>query len=540
MGRSIDQSTNGGISLELNGTPIAPGYAAGPLARIVADEHPAPPTGDLGEARGRAAASLGERAHAALNPGHRDILLAQQAMLLDPEWWDAVQARLESGDPPEVAVQAAGDQFAAALDALDDPYLKARAADVHEVAALWLASLAGEVAARTPAGAVVLAGRLAVADVLPGGRAAAAYIVQDGSPTMHAALIAQNLGVPVVVVDSLSLLDSVTDGEEVAVDGDAGRIVVGEARRAAPTLALSAPPGPVPWRGGPRAIEVRANVGSAEEAQSARRAGADGVGLFRTELFFEGRGRVPSRAEQQEEYRRAAAAAGGPVCFRTFDAGGDKPLAGLTLAHEENPALGRRGMRLYRDVPEVFREQLEAMRTAAAEGPVEVMFPMVATLDDWNYCRDALDAVGTGARPKAVGVMVEVPSLLFLIPELAALGVQFLSLGTNDLTQYLSAVDRAEADRSHLSPLALARAIAHTAREAAAHGVKLAVCGGLAADPAWAVLLAALGVDELSVPVPRVSAIKGALAKVPAASPPDVLDALTAASDQDFLARLCG
>lgn len=525
--------------MELHGTPIAPGFAAGPLARLVADEPFAPLSRDLGEARGRAARSLGERATAAQNPAHRDILLAQQAMLLDPEWWDAVQARLQSGDPPDVAVQAAGGAFAAALEALDDPYLKARAADVREVAALWLASLVGEVTASTPAGAVVLARRLAVADVLPGGRAAAAYIVQEGSPTMHAALIAQNLGVPVVVVDNLSLLDSVDDGIEVLVDGDAGRIAVGAAHRAAPTLRLSAPSGPVPWRGGPRAIEVRANVGSAEEAQAARQAGADGVGLFRTELFFESRRRVPSRAEQRQEYGRAVAAAGGPVCFRTFDVGADKPLAGLTLAQEENPALGRRGMRLYRDVPEMFREQLEAMRMAAAEGPVEVMFPMVATLDDWNYCRDALDAVSAGARPTAVGVMVEVPSLLFLIPELAALGVQFLSLGTNDLTQYLNAVDRAEADRSHLSPLALARAIAHAAREATAHAIKLAVCGGLAADPAWAVLLAALGVDELSVPVPRVSAIKAALAKVPADRPPTALDALTAASDQEFLARLC-
>ncbi len=518
--------------MTIEGTGIAPGQAAGPLARPRADANRTTAAApDLAAARDHVAQQLEQLAEDAWDATHADMVRAQRAMLLDPEWWDAIGRRTADGTPAAPAVEETGSAFAAQLAALEDQYLAARAEDIREVARLWVRALSGAPSASAPAGSVVATDRLTVSDLLAGPRVAA-YLVHDGSPTMHAALIAQNLAIPVVVVSESSPLDAVPDGTMVHVDGDGGRVTVGSG---APTgrRAAAIRHGPVPWNG--RAIEVRANIGSAREARAAAEHGADGVGLFRTELFFEAVGSIPSRQDQIEEYQAAVRDAGGPTCFRTFDLGADKPLAGLTPEAEDNPALGQRGMRLYASHESVFRDQLAALLAATAAGPVEIMFPMVSTLADWRYCRNAWAAMSAEHPPVAVGVMVEVPSLLFLVPELARAGVDFLSFGTNDLTQYLNAVDRGQGDVAHaVSPLAVARAVAYAARQARAHHLGLAVCGSLAADPKWAALFAALGVDELSVPVPRIPVVKAALADG-ARSATDLLAALDTHDDEHFL-----
>ncbi len=522
--------------MTIEGTGIAPGQAAGPLARLrVATSRSTAAGPDLAAARAQVAQQLEQFAQGAFDATHAAMVRAQRAMLLDPEWWDAIGARIADGTPAATAVGETGSAFAAQLAALDDEYLAARAEDVREVARLWVRALSGATTSAPPAGAVVATDRLAVSDLLAGSRAAA-YIVHEGSATMHAALIAHNLAIPVVVVSESSPLDAVPEGTLVHVDGDRGRVTVGAGTPAGQRRAPIRQ-GPVSWSDG-RVIEVRANIGSAQEARAAAEHGADGVGLFRTELFFEALGRIPSRQDQIDEYQAAVRAAGGPTCFRTFDLGADKPLAGLTPEAEENPALGQSGMRLYASHESVFLDQLTALIAAAAAGPVEIMFPMVSTLADWRYCRDALAALATSHPPVAVGVMVEVPSLLFLIPELAQAGVEFLSFGTNDLTQYLNAVDRGQGRRAgSVSPLAVARAVAHAADQARAHHVRLAVCGSLAAEPGWATLFAALGVDELSVPAPRIPVVKAALASA-APSATDLLNALDTHDDQQFLALL--
>ncbi len=517
----------------IHGTGLAPGQAAGPLARPRVDTRRATAASpDLAAAREQVGQQLEQLAEDAGDATHAAMVRAQHAMLLDPEWWEAARQRIADGTPAATAVEETGSAFAAQLAALDDKYLAARAEDIREVARLWAHALSGAASSSAPAGSVVATDRLTVSDLLAGSRAAA-YLVHEGSATMHAALIAHNLAIPVVVVPESSALDAVPDGTMVHVDGDRGRVTVGAG---APIGQRRAPirKGPVPWSDG-RMIEVRANIGSAQEARAAAEHGADGVGLFRTELFFEAVGRIPSRQDQIDEYQAAVRDVGGPTCFRTFDLGADKPLAGLTPEAEENPALGQRGMRLYASHESVFFDQLTALIAAAAAGSVEIMFPMVSTLADWRYCRDALAALSAKRPPLAVGVMVEVPSLLFLIPELARAGVDFLSFGTNDLTQYLNAADRGQGGRSGSgSPLAVARAVAHAAAQARAHHVRLAVCGSLAAEPGWAALFAALGVDELSVPVPRIPIVKESLAgAVPAAT--DRLAALDTHDDEQFL-----
>ena len=522
--------------MNIQGTGIAPGQAAGPLARpsigALSAEDAAP---SLDEARAKVVDQLEQLARGAGDASHADIVRAQCAMLADPEWEGAIRARMADGTPAAAAVEETCSTFAAALASLDYEYLRARAEDIREVAHLWARALLGAAASKPPPGSVVAQDHLTVSDLLAEAHAAA-YVVREGSATMHAALIAQNLAIPVVVVTEASPLAEVPSGTMVHVDGDSGRVTVGAG---APTGQHRAPirQEPVTWFDG-RVIEVRANIGSAREARAAQEQGADGVGLFRTELFFEASGGIPSLEDQIAEYQAAVRHVGGPTCFRTFDLGADKPLAGLTPEAEDNPALGQRGMRLYASHEAVFRDQLAALRAAAAAGPVEVMFPMVSTLADWRYCRDALSSMATGAPPLAVGVMMEVPSLLFLIPELARAGVDFLSFGTNDLTQYLNAVDRGQGGLTRsVSPLAVARAVAHAAGQARAHHLRLAVCGSLAAQPGWATLFAALGVDELSVPVPRIPVVKAALASR-STSGANLLTALDAHSDEQFLELL--
>jgi phosphoenolpyruvate-protein kinase (PTS system EI component) len=255
-----------------------------------------------------------------------------------------------------------------------------------------------------------------------------------------------------------------------------------------------------------RTIDVLVNVGSVRDAIDAR--GADGSGLVRTEVLFGDRRTAPTVAEQVERFRAIAAALGGkPITIRTWDIGGDKPLPFLPQDSEANPFLGERGLRVFRRRPELLREQLEAVRQVAAETPVHVMFPMVTTADEVAW---ALDELGPRPDGLEVGIMVEVPAAALRI-ETLAVGLDFVSIGTNDLTQYTTAADRTN---SAVAPLAdgldpaVLQLIDHVVRKA---GVRVAVCGDLASDPQSAVLLAALGVQELSAVGPQIPLVKALL-----------------------------
>jgi phosphocarrier protein FPr len=255
-----------------------------------------------------------------------------------------------------------------------------------------------------------------------------------------------------------------------------------------------------------RTIDVLVNVGSVQDALDAR--GADGSGLVRTEVLFGDRRTAPTVAEQVEQFRAIAAALDGkPITIRTWDIGGDKPLPFLPQDREANPFLGERGLRVFRRRPQLLREQLEAIRQVATETPVHVMFPMVTTADEVAW---ALDELGPRPAGLDVGIMVEVPAAALRIDTLTA-GLDFVSIGTNDLTQYTTAADRTN---SAVAPLAdgldpaVLRLIDHVVRKA---GVRVAVCGDLASDPQSAVLLAALGVQELSAVGPQIPLVKALL-----------------------------
>jgi phosphocarrier protein FPr len=263
----------------------------------------------------------------------------------------------------------------------------------------------------------------------------------------------------------------------------------------------------------PLVLEVAANVASPLEVRAAFELGADGVGVYRTEMLFVDREAAPTEEEQFEIYAEAAhAAAGKPVIIRTLDIGGDKAVPYLDLPAEQNPFLGVRGIRLCLARPELFKPQLRAIFRAAAHGPVKIMFPMIATLAELRQALELAEDVRRelNAEPVERGIMIEVPAAVVMAPELAG-EVDFFSIGTNDLTQYVLAMDRGhpalarQADGLHPAVL---RMIDQAVQAARRKNAWVGVCGGIAGDPLGAVILCGLGVTELSVSIPSIAAIK--------------------------------
>ena len=523
----------------LSGVPASAGIAIGPARRLVpaepvVDEEPA---GDPAHERARLTQALAAvradladaRAAVAARAGAQEAeIFGAQTLLLDDVALTAPALRaVDAGASAGTAWQAAAQEAAAAFRGVDDPYLRERAVDVEDVARRVLARLAG-----SPAGATTRGAGIVIADELTPGEAAGldvgdawAVATARGGATSHAAILARALGIPAVVGLGDAVL-SITEATQLILDGDAGTLDVDpdsdavaeqEQRRQAAAAererlaARAAEPGAL---SDGRRIEVFANVGSAAEARVAVEHGAEGVGLLRTEFLFLDRATAPDEEEQVEALTAIARALQGrPLIVRTLDAGADKPLPFLQLQAEDNPFLGVRGIRLSLARPELLRTQLRAILRVAADHPVKVMFPMVAMLDELLAARALLDELGGALE---VGVMVEVPALALQADEMAP-HVDFFSIGTNDLAQYAMAAERGNAalagllERSLPAVLAL---IAHVTAAAEAHGRWVGVCGELAGDPEAAVLLAGLGVTELSMAAGRIAAVKAALREV--------------------------
>jgi phosphocarrier protein FPr len=359
-----------------------------------------------------------------------------------------------------------------------------------------------------------------------------AVATAGGGATSHAAILARALGIPAVVGLGNELLE-IEEGTLVAVDGDAGTLQVDpppaavaeiERRRSAlrrrSELAQREAELPALTRDGTR-VEVAANLGAGEEAEAAVAAGADAVGLLRTEFLFLDRQQPPDEEEQEAVYRSIATALDGrPLTLRTLDVGGDKPLPYLPLPAEANPFLGLRGIRVGLAQPDLLLTQLRAALRVATDHPLRIMFPMVATVGELLEARrllqEAATEVGVDPGKVEVGVMVEVPGAALAAAHLAR-HADFLSIGTNDLTQYTLAAERgnprvaALADPLHPAVLSL---IATTAEAGSRHGRWVGVCGELAGDPKVAALLLGLGVGELSVAVPAVGLVKQAVRAV--------------------------
>jgi phosphoenolpyruvate-protein phosphotransferase len=436
--------------------------------------------------------------------------------------------------------------------------MQARAEDLTGVARQVVAALTSGAAPTLTGPGIVVARELTPADTATLDRTLALGIATaSGSPTSHSAILARSLGIPAAVGLGDALLD-VPEGTELLLDGDAGTVEVEPAdellaeyeQRAAEQdrsarRARAAAADPALTRDG-RRIEVVANIGSPEDVSAAIENGAEGVGLLRTEFLFLDRDSMPSEEEQFVTYTRIAEGLEGrPLILRTLDVGADKPLPYLPQRPEANPFLGVRGIRLALERPELLETQLRAALRTAAEHPLKVMFPMVATLDEYRRARAVLDELRAGLPTVEleVGVMIEVPAAA-LEAEQFAPKVDFFSLGTNDLTQYTMAAERGNAavaglaDGLHPAVLRLIRTVADAAN---GHGKWAGVCGELASDPEAAPVLVGLGIAELSANAPSIPAVKEAVRDVDSETARDLAErALELSSAAEVRALFAG
>ncbi|MGY3684072.1 phosphoenolpyruvate--protein phosphotransferase [Streptomyces sp. TE33382] len=439
------------------------------------------------------------------------VLEAQAMMAQDPELMADVERRIAVGSTAERAVY---DAFAAyrALLANAGEYLAGRVADLDDVRNRIVARLLGVPMPGVPDSDepyVLIARDLAPADTaLLDPTLVLGFVTEEGGPTSHSAILARALGVPAVV--ALPGAGELAEGTVIAVDGSTGEIFVHptdekraemESAAAARKAALAASSGPGATSDGHK-VPLLANVGGPGDVPAAVEAGAEGVGLFRTEfLFLDDSKHAPSEEKQVAAYRAVLEAfPEGRVVVRVLDAGADKPLDFLTPADEPNPALGVRGLRSLLDHPEVLRTQLTSLAKAAEGLPVylEVMAPMVADRIDAKAFADACREAGLEAK---FGAMVEIPSAALRARSILQ-EVEFLSLGTNDLAQYAFAADRQVGAVSRLQDPwqpALLDLVAMSAEAARAEGKSCGVCGEAAADPLLACVLTGLGVTSLSM-----------------------------------------
>ena len=511
------------------GTAVAPAYVYRPGAYTL----PSEPATDVDKAIGEVAivldsvgSDLDEAARQASGAAS-DILKAQAAMARDPALRDRTGEEIRSGTPTARAVLAAGERFAAELEETGNAYLAARGPDVRHIcdlAARMLADAPPRTPPRPTTPCILVAEDLTPSDTTGlDPRLVRAIATSQGSTSSHTTVVARGLGIPAVVGIG-GLLDEVAEGDTVGVDGATGNVIVspspsvieelratGEAEQVRKAvLRKAAGTGPTATADG-HLVEVAANVRSLKEVGAALAAGAEAIGLLRTELLYIGRNRPPMEEEQvallREIHRELA---GRRLVVRTFDIGSDKPARFLPARPEHNPELGVRGIRLAREHPDLIRTQLRAVARVADLGPTAVMAPMVATADEARWFVQQARAAGVPASVE-VGVMAEVPSLAITASEIAP-EIAFFSIGTNDLTQYLFAADRRHPGLAALQDRfqpALLRAVAAICRGAGDRWV--GVCGEAASDPAWALLAVGLGVTELSMQAIAIAEVRVAL-----------------------------
>jgi phosphotransferase system enzyme I (PtsI) len=519
------------MSEVLTGIGVCAGIAAGPLLRIAAAPAlpaPAPVTDAAAEyARAEAAlaevvAELGRRADRATDDTVAEVLRAEALMAGDEELRDGVRELVDDGHDAPHAIDGAFATFREAFAAAGG-YLAERVADLDDLRDRAVAVLLGLPMPGVPAPGhpYILAARdLAPADTAElDPEQVIGLVTEVGGPTSHTAILARALGLPAVVACPGAL--AVPDGTIVLLDGSSGqvRVGVGEAEAKAATDAAAQVAAAATGSTGPGqtsdgyGVKLLANVGSVKNVPAADEAHAEGVGLFRTELLFLDRAQEPTRDEQVSAYRDVfTAMAGRRVVIRTLDAGADKPLPFLNQDGEPNPALGVRGLRVARERPDVLTTQLAAIAEARSQtgADVWVMAPMVSTLAE---ATDFAAAVHDAGLPKA-GVMIEVPAAALRAADLLKV-VDFLSIGTNDLSQYTFAADRmcgGLADLLDPWQPALLQLIGVCGEAGRVAGKPVGVCGEAASDPLLAPVLVGLGVTSLSMSPRAIGPVRAALA----------------------------
>ena len=522
------------MDTDLTGTPVVPGVAYGPALVARAEVSPAAIArfGAGGFADEDTALSAYDAAAAAVADGFEvkargasgaaaEVLTASAGLARDRGLRNAVRKHLRGGEDLLASLRAAVDQFAGIFAGMGG-LMAERVTDLRDIERRVTARIVGEPEPGVPTPAtpsVLLAEDLAPADTAGlDPELVLALVTERGGPTSHTAIIARQLGLPCVVGTVGAM--GVAVGAHVLVDGTAGVVEINPDPVAAERkvaldrelhAALAAWSGPGHTADG-LPIKVLANVADGESATTASGAPVEGVGLFRTELCFLNRKDEPSVEEQAEIYAEVLRPfAGRYVVVRTLDAGSDKPLAFATLDGEENPALGVRGLRLSFGNPALLERQLDGIARAADDTGTEtwVMAPMVATVAEAS-------AFATSVRGRGLkaGVMVEVPSAALLAHRMLEV-VDFLSIGTNDLTQYTMAADRMATDLAHLTDAwqpAVLQLVAITAEAGRQAGKPVGVCGEAAADPLLACVLVGMGITSLSMAAAAVRPVGARLA----------------------------
>jgi phosphotransferase system enzyme I (PtsP) len=537
-----DEGFAGTVPRQFDAAPLAPGIVFGPVVlhaasrsprRLLADD-PAAELARLQRALGDMRQGLDQLIAAQLPDGDapREVLAATRQFAADEGWLRRVAEAVGSGLTAEAAVHRVASDLGQRMRRIVDPYLRERVADMEDLAGRLLAALEGDSGAPAAdvSGAILLVRRLGPAQLLDWhARGIAGVAIEEGSAGGHAAILARALGLP-ALGGARGALDTAIGGEPAVLDASEGTLIlrpdpgVQDAyrraieARAARSVAWSrlrdepdVTADAVPFR-------LMMNAGLPLELDQLATTGAAGIGLFRTEIAMLARGQVPDVTEQAAIYARVLDAAGTrPVLFRTLDLGSDKLLPDAQRQEEENPAMGWRSLRVALDRPAVMRRQLRALLMAANGRPLSVMFPMVATLAEFRQARGLLYAEAARVRPAperlSVGTMLEVPALLWQLPELMA-EADFVSLGSNDLMQFVFAADRgtpALAQRYDLLSPPMLRLLDGVVAAARGAKAQLSLCGEAASRPLDAAVLLALGISTLSMSASSLLAVKEAL-----------------------------
>lgn len=521
----------------MQGQGVSRGIAAGPVHFIRSR------TGDIEKRKGSGVQAELDRLDRAFKAASRQMqelaeqcrrenrqeaadLLETHALLMeDEDYLGRIRELIRSEEcAAEYAVHAAGEEFAAQLEQMDDGYMKARAVDIRDVSGRLTDSMNGTESGTIEINTPVV---LAADDLTPSqtiqldSRTILGFATKNGSVSSHTAILARAMGIPAVcgLGDDLS---EKHDGKYICLDGETGQLIIdpdeetlskfrkkaheqAETRRELEELI-----GQKDITADGREIMLYCNIASPDDIAAVHQNDGQGIGLYRSEFLFMNERDLPGEERQFEAYRAAAEAMKGKrVIIRTMDIGADKQAGNFHLKKEENPALGMRAIRISLTRPEIFRQQLRALYRASAYGKISIMFPMISSLWEMRECRrmcreaaDELERAGIPCdREMEIGVMIETPAAVLIADELAR-EADFFSVGTNDLTQYLLACDRQNGDLNRFydphHPSVL-RAIRMAADAAHAAGIWIGVCGELAGEPEMIHRLLDIGVDELSV-----------------------------------------
>lgn len=498
------------------------------------------------------------------------IMEAHRMMVQDPMMADNIMAKIdELGNAPQGVLKAAEEQ-AVMFEQMEDEYFAARAVDLRDVGKRVAKYILGVKEPEIGDEKVILCGREIEPSVIAGMETEkiAGVLLGSGSTTAHAVIIAKARAIPTIVgLNKEDRIDRIADGDHVIMDGERGEIVINPApediasydekikkQKELAEHYAALKDLPAVTTDGVK-VDLMANIGTHMDVDNALNYGAEGVGLFRSEFVFMGRQDIPTEEDQFKAYKEAIGKCKGKLCvIRTMDIGGDKPLPYLNIPEEENPFLGYRAVRISLQRRDLFLPQLKAILRAGVYGKAAIMIPMIINVAEFKKVKEFIEEakLELAHEGKAysddvqVGIMVETPAAAIMTPVLAKY-VDFFSIGTNDLVQYTLAVDRGNANISylynHFNPAVL-RLVQRTITSARENGIWAGMCGEMASDPNAAVLLMAMGINELSMSAPSIPRVKEKIRSISSVKAKEILaDVMTMEDGDDirnYLQKILG